>query len=51
MDAAVGDDVPEFFIGVGGPEEEGVVAGEVEDLEERMEGMHAVLGGSIAGAF
>lgn len=51
VDAAVGDDVPEFFIGVGGPEEERVVGGEVEDLEERMEGVHAVLRGGIAGAF
>ena len=32
VDASVGDDVAEFLVGVGVPEEEWVVGGEVEDL-------------------
>ena len=51
VDAAVGDDVAQFLVGVGGAEEERVVGGEVEDLQQRVEGVHAVLRCGIAGAF
>lgn len=51
VDAAVGDDVAQLLVGVCMPEEEWVVAGQVEYLKKGVESVHAVLGGGVTGAF